>query len=915
MRFNFRAIFLVFSIMLVVSLNAQNPLTSNNLTAVKADQITDQQLIEFVSKAKSSGLSEDQMINLATSRGLAPSEVSILKDRIEKLNINARIAPPSANNTDLSSKSAVTETTPVAPPVVGSANEKNAIDPGSVSVPEVNEIYGHRFFKNNSIQTFEKGTDAKASEDYIIGSGDEFAISVFGFSYFNEVAKVDQNGYIKMTNIGLVNVKGLSYAKAKALIRSKLAGSFDLNNNTVTIALSYSRLITINIVGEVDKPGSYKMPAINTAFNALIAVGGPSKLGTVRNIQIRRAGKLIKTLDVYAFLNNPDSKQSYFLQDNDYIVVPTLGKVVHISGPVKRPMSYELLPNENLNELITHAGGLTSKAYKSLVTVSRLNEDGKQRQIQNISLDSLVNYKRVFTLKDGDIITIAEKVDELVSFVELRGTVYRQGKYQFTNGMRVSDLIKLADGLRKEARTDRALLIRLNNDQTKLSINVNLESALKNPKSADDIELYKGDILKISATTDFTDGKQVSIVGNSRKPGTYDYYEGMTLNDLLFMSDGIKGDGNKERAFLVRTKPDFTKDFLVVNLQEAEQKPEDTKANPQLMPGDVISIQSISDKLDKLNIFAIGLFKAPGTFEYVNGITLGDLISLAGGLRLEADLVTIEVSRISFFNPDYKIGDASRVIINSIQMTKGGQLNEEQLKFKLNPYDQVFVRMIPDFELPKNINVIGQVKYPGIYALTSKTDHVDEIIARAGGLNRFADAEGATLFRPELPGGYIVMNLKQALKNHKSRYNLLLKEGDVLTIPTLTDLVFIKGSVDYLSVVGQQQINTPYVAGKRADYYVKEFGNGFTNNSWKRKTYVIESNMKVNRTRNFVLFKIYPKVSKGATIYVVNKPVKEKKVKKESAPIDWNKSISDFTVKLTGLATLYILLRSVGVQF
>jgi len=881
---------------------------------VKVDEMTDAQIKQYIIESEKSGIPEAQQESLALKNGMPPAELQKLKDRVALIRSNNATKgssgkasePKSADNVLPEEKVIQVENKPATPDV-----------PPTAPPTDPTKIYGHHLFRDNNLQFFEKASDVKAPDSYIIGANDELTVSVFGFSYFNEVLKVDGRGAINPSNIGSIMIKGLEFGKAKSLIRSKFSQSFDLSNNQLTITLSYSRVISVNFVGEVVKPGTYKIPAINSAFNALIAVGGPSDLGSVRNIQVRRGGKTIKVLDVYEYLNNPNSKMDFYLEDNDYIYVSPSFKIVNILGIVKRPMYYELNTKEDLEDLIRLAGGLASNAYTRLIKVVRNGEDGTQKQILNISLDSLNKYKKAFPLKDGDIVEIGAKSNEIRQFVEVSGFVFRPGVYQFIKGDRISDLITKANGLRKEALLDKAFLVRTNPDKSKEYISVDLKTLDGMSKGIkDDLFLKEGDILKIFSVTDFADAKTVSASGLFRKPGSFDYFEGIRLLDIVFIAGGSREEANLERAFLIRTKPDFTKEFLPINIKEASSLPNDSSKNIYLQKGDIVTLASVTDYIDKMNVYAIGLFRKPGSFEYVNGMTVSDLLFLAGGLRMEADLLNIEVSRISFFADEYKPGDASRVIIKTMQAGKDLKLTQDQLDFKLTPFDQVFVRMVPDFELPKNLTINGEVKYPGIYALSKKDERLDEIVKRAGGLNRFAYPEGASLYRPGLSGSYVVMNLKEALRKKNSKYNYILKEGDVLTIPQTLDLIAIRGDVEYLSIQkSQEQVNAPFNQRKRADFYVKEYANGFTETSFKRKVYVLENNNKVNRTRNYIIFKVYPKVKKGSTIYVVSKPEKKKEQRKKSDPIDWNKNISEITTKLTGIATLYILLRTAGVKF
>jgi protein involved in polysaccharide export with SLBB domain len=906
-------IILLFSLLFSVPVFAQLP---TDLKTVNIDELSDEQIQTYIKESEKSAVPLDQQEKLILDRGLPPSELAKLKERVERLKNTSEVTETPKELLQQPAGNRVVE-------VSGEPPKNNVVtEPRATVQPQPtvevlsdlspNEIYGHHLFRDNNLQFFEKATDVRAPEDYIIGINDELTVSVFGFSYFNEVLKVDSRGAINPTGIGPIRIKGMEFSKAKALIRTKFNQFFDLSNNQLTITLSYSRVISINFVGEVQRPGSYKIPALNTAFNALIAVGGPNDLGSVRNIQIKRNGKLVRTLDVYEYLNNPNSKLNFYLEDNDYIYVSPSEKIVKISGEVKRSMKYELKPGENLDQLLQYAGGLTPLAYTKLISITRLSEDGNQQQLINVSLDSLKENNINFKLFDGDQISIGTKLSEISQFVEIAGAVFRPGNYQLIEGERISDLIAKANGLRKEAKLDKAYLIRTNSDQTKEYLLVNLSKVVGDaPDPSENRILEKGDVLRVFSTVDFIDKEFVIANGLFRTTGNFDLFEGMRISDLVFLAGGLKEGANLARAFLVRTKPNFTKEFIPVNLSEVMASEDDSSQNILLQNNDILTVGSLKDFVDEMSVSAIGLFRKPGSFAYVNGMTISDLLLLAGGLRMEADLLNIEVSRISFFSDDYVMGEDSRVTIKTMQVGQEAKLTDDELNFKLNPFDQVFVRMVPDFELPKNLTISGEVKYPGVYALTRKDEHLDELIKRAGGLNRFAFPEGATLYRPNLSGEYVVMKLPKALNNHKSMYNYILKEGDVINIPRVIDLIAIRGDVEYLSVIDQDQVNAPFVKGKRAKYYVNEFANGFTKTSKKKKTYVLEHSGKVNRTRNYLLFKVYPKVRKGSVIYVVSKPVNVKKEKKKSDPVDWNKAIADVTIKITGLLTLVILVRTV----
>jgi protein involved in polysaccharide export with SLBB domain len=365
-----------------------------------------------------------------------------------------------------------------------------------------------------------------------------------------------------------------------------------------------------------------------------------------------------------------------------------------------------------------------------------------------------------------------------------------------------------------------------------------------------------------------------------------------------------------QNAYIIRSLDNDDKIYLRINLAEAMAN-KNSEQNVLLMPRDQIRIYSLKDFVQNSSISVIGAVKNTGEFNFVRGMTLADALRNAGGFKIEAENLRIEISRLSYFSANYKDGQDVRVIIEKLRVDSFKNfLNDEKAQFLLQPYDQVFVRTVPNFDFQQNITVAGEVKYPGVYSLLSKDERISDIINRSGGLTRFAFTEGATLFRPELPGGYIVLKLDNALFRKGSRYNYVLKEGDRLNIPTITDFISIKGTaIQYIEVTDRAQVNAPFHSGRRAKFYINKFGNGFSKEAWRKKTYVIQPNAKINRTKNFVIFKVYPKVTKGSTIYVVQKEVKPEEIKKEREPFNWNKFVESTTLKVTGLATLFILLR------
>jgi polysaccharide export outer membrane protein len=758
----FKGLMLAMTSLIFQSAFAQTP------AFVKAADFTDAQILDLLSQAQAQGLGLEQAEKLAIAQGMAASEAQAFKDRLNKVQ----------------AKTPATSATPALTAAeIADAKAKQALVKSAASITrsEIVEIqaekpvtvYGQELFLKGDIKIYERSIDAKAPANYELGVGDELGISIFGVSYYNTVAKVDSRGRIELGQLGSIYVKGVPFDRAKILIKTALSNNFNMSANQVEISLAYSRSITVNIVGEVFKPGSYKIPALNTAFNALIAAGGPTDIGTLRNIQLRRNGKVIKTFDVYAYLQNPGSDDDFFLQDNDYLVIGTVGKLVSIAGAVKRPMTYELLPNEELTQLIKYTGGLNANAMASRSQVQRYIN--KNQRLLPVNLDSLAQLKLDFALQNGDAVTIGRVNDDLENRVEVKGPVYFPGVFPIVVGDRVSDLILKAGGLREQILLKRAYLVRTEKDETRKYIPLNVETVIRNTSDEGNVFLQKNDVLLLYSEAEF---------------------------------------------------------------------------------------------LDKFSVNINGEVKNPVTLAYKEGLTLGDLLVLAGGIKISAELTKIEISRSNIFAPNYKPGEPYQTSTISLTIPKEITENQEVLKTQLLPFDIVSVRRIPNFEFQKTVELKGEFQYPGIYVIQDKGFTVNDVVKLAGGLTPFAFAEGAKFDRPNLPGGFLVFDLKKAMQRRGSMFNYTLKEGDIITVPKVIDYVSIYGSgIQYVenlitldSLTDYTVINSPYLNGKRAGYYIRTFGNGYTSDAWRAKTYVVEANGRVRRTVNLYAFRVPPKV-------------------------------------------------------
>jgi len=511
---------------------------------------------------------------------------------------------------------------------------------------------------------------------------------------------------------------------------------------------------------------------------------------------------------------NAGASDDTYLEANDYIIVNGIGRVVEVQGEVNRPYKFELVKGENLNEVIAYAGGLRATAYKRNVTIFRYFDN--ENIVMDFNLDSIERDGINYPIIDGDKIVFARIPEVIENIVTIQGSCRFPGNYQLTEGMRISDLIVKAKGLNYEAYTDRAYLIRKDAKLNDVYVPFNLLEVIENPNSAFNFKLNKFDVVDIFSKNEFKETFNVVINGAVKVPGTFPYYERMTLKDLLYYS---------------------------------------------------------------------------------------------GGLKVEAANSKIEISRIVNFNDASALNEPTRVIIQTVSIGKELAIDDAANTFQLQPYDQVFVRNTPEFEYQKNITVLGEVKYPGVYTLTSRTETLADIVERAGGLTQWAYAEGATMNRQDVSSTLVF--LKKAMDSPESKYNYVMREGDIVTIPKAGDLVALKGEIKYPFIGDPGTVVVPFEKGRSARHFIRKYGKNFDDDAQRSETYIVEPNGYVRRTHNFLFIHFYPRVKiKGCQIVVPQKPEDKPDVIAPEAPkvpFDWNTFATTLSAGILSFATIYVL--------
>lgn len=774
------------------------------------------------------------------------------------------------------------------------------------------DIYGFDYFRQKDVKIFNNAVDIKPPGNYILGVGDQIVVSIWGYADYNRLFYIDKDGYIQQENIGRVYLKGLTLEQAKALLRTRFANAYMIDKSDFDVSINYSRVITINVVGDVENPGSYTFPAINTAYNILAYVGGPSKSGSIRDIQIKRDGKIIRHFDLYKFLFTPEKQDDIFLDNNDYIYVPAQKNVVRVEGAVNREGKYEMMPGETFEDLLKYCGNYKPDAFTKVVQIRRFDQN-KQILI-DYDLDSVKTSKGKIVLMNGDVVGVRSIPEKVKNYNEVYGAVLLPGRYQWREGDRISDLIRKAQGLKEDAYLDEAYLQRTNfDDFRKHSFKINLNNVMADPNSEDNMLLTFRDVLEVYSKTDFFDKFDIEVKGEVRNPRKFESERGMSLRDAIIMCNGLKEEALLDKIIIYRVNDDLTEKLISFAIDTTDNYA--SMDTFKLKKRDKIYVLKDLRRIDKYYIEVNGMVRKTDTFPYMESMTLADALILAQGFKMEAASNRIEIARIANYDKAISQSVPTQVTILNYSISKNIGKDPTANAIKLQPYDQIYVRPTPEFEYQMKVTLKGEVLYPGEYVLTTKDERLSSLIERAGGLTRFAYADGARLTRQEDGIGNILTDLDKALKNKTSKFNYVLKEGDIIEIPAIKDLVAIRGAFNYPVESKPDNLYVPFTEGKNAKFYIYKYAAGFSDTAYKRKTYVIRPNGQILSTHRTMFGKNYPKVEKGSVIVVPPKVDKVKKKRENRLPGDTGlkiqRAISGTIGAVSSVLTLYLLYLTV----
>lgn len=514
------------------------------LCSIMAFAITDQQVIDYIKQQTAAGKSEQQIGKELMAKGVTPEQAKRIKAQLESQQQGENQA---TRQTVTSAESERKHNAAEDVSVSSIENMQREIEKGDAMSGSGRKIYGHQVFNSQSL-TFEPSENLATPQNYRLGPGDEVVIDIWGTSEDHMRQTISPEGSIMISQIGPVYLNGLTIKDANQHIKSafsrKYAGMNDAETD-IQVTLGQVRTIQVDILGEVATPGTFRMSPFSSVFHALYRAGGINDIGSLRNIQVLRNGKKVAGVDIYDYLFKGKTSGNIRLQEGDVIIVPPYEQLVNIDGNVKRPMYYEIKPDETVKSLLDYAGGFTGDAYGGMVRLSR--QSGTENELYNIDRGEFATYR----LQDGDIITVGTILDRYANRVELKGAVYRPGMFAIGDGLKtVRDLIDKADGVTEDAYTDRVLLYREGPEKQLEVVALDLKDILRG--AAPDITLKRNDMLVISSVNELEERGDVYIDGQVARPGAYPYAANSTVEDLIFQAGGLLEGASTARVDISR---------------------------------------------------------------------------------------------------------------------------------------------------------------------------------------------------------------------------------------------------------------------------------------------------------------------------------------------------------------------------
>ena len=490
------------------------------------------------------------------------------------------------------------------------------------------KVFGRDIFNKEDL-TFEPVMNIATPQSYVVGPGDEVKVDIYGASQKSTTYTVTPDGDIVVDGYGPINISGLTVKQANARIRSTLGSRY--SSSSIKMTLGQTRTITVNVMGEVQTPGTYTLSAFASVFHALYMAGGVSSIGTLRNIKVFRNGKEISVVDVYDYILNGKLSGNVRLQDNDVIVVGPYECIVDIAGKVKRPMYYEMKKTESVQTLLKYAGYFAGDAYTKSVRVIRKN--GSRYGVFNVQEFDMNS----FHLADGDSVTVDSIIPRYENMVEVKGAVFRPGMYQLGGNITtVRSLIESADGLTEDAFTNRGVIHRMKEDRTLKVISVDVQGIIDGRVA--DIPLKNEDVLFIPSKSERQENRTITIHGEVLYPGVYKYADNETLEDFVVQAGGLKESASTVKVDVSRrvsNRKALTRDSVIAKTYSFALKDGfvvDGQPGFTLEPYDEVYVRKSPSYTIQQNVSIEGEVNFPGTYALTKSESrLSDIVRASGG--------------------------------------------------------------------------------------------------------------------------------------------------------------------------------------------------------------------------------------------------------------------------------------------
>jgi len=658
--------------------------------------------------------------------------------------------------------------------------------------PFVRELrqFGYDFFKN-SAQTLASMDSLPVGNDYILGPGDTLSLNLWGAVNSRRELTVDRNGEVMIPNVGMIKVWGLTYEQGKDVINKAIGRYY--KNYEMSLTLGRLRTIQVFVVGEVEAPGSYPVSSLATVINALSAAGGPARNGSLRSIKVTRAGQAPLDVDLYDMFLSGDRSKDIRLQNGDTIFVPVIGPVVAVAGEVRRPAIYELKGSATLPEVLKMAGGVAASGYTGRIQVERVADNSSRVALdyepKDGSIDAALGTVQV---QDRDMVKVFPVQEATRQVVSLKGNVVRPGEYQYRKGMRLTDLIPGFQDLLPESYLESVEITRLAApDFHRELLTANLRRAVGGSES-DNILLQEQDSVKVFSRWEMEERPQVSVNGSVVNPGTYSFYPGMTVRDLITAAGSPKRNAYLETGELSRivvTGDKANPSRLSLNLAKALAGDPDN--NLPLQSDDVLIVRSVTDWFDASDKFIKlkGEVRFPGVYSVARGERLSSVIERAGGYTERAYL------------------RGAKFLRRSVRETQQKRM------------DEIVVRTEKEI----------LQKQASLTSLAASKEELEATKASLDGLMKSVE-----LMKTVKAEGRVVIRLAALEKLQKSSFDVVVEGGDELEVPARPSVVNVMGQVyNPISFVHQPEASD-------LGSYLKRAG-GPTNDADTSEMYVIKA--------------------------------------------------------------------------